>query len=109
MLSALIICLASVFCLMFILRRDRCSLGLPFAYLFSLLLIHVPGALAHLVGSHLLPYSEPTEISMNFTAIGCVSFVSAVYLVHLVGKKSRKGIACDHTRFSVYCLFAGWF
>lgn len=43
--------LGAFFWLLWLLRRDRTSLGLPIAYLYSLLLIHVPGALVHAVGA----------------------------------------------------------
>ena len=45
------VCLAAFFSLLQLLRRDRVSLGLPIAYLYSLLLIHVPGAFAHVFGA----------------------------------------------------------
>ena len=67
------ICLAAFFWLLRLLRKDRVSLGLPIAYLFGLLLIHLPGAFAHVVGDFLPSSSDLTEIGMRFTALGrCV-------------------------------------
>ena len=43
------ICIVPFFGLLALLRRDQISLGLPLAYLFLLLLNHVPGAYAHVV------------------------------------------------------------
>ena len=53
------ICLAAFLWLLQLLRRDRVSLGLPIAYLYSLLLIHVPGAFAHIVGRDVLVQLRP--------------------------------------------------
>ncbi len=56
------VCLAAFIALLFILRRDRVSLGLPIAYLYSLLLIHVPGAFAHIAGRDFLLNSDLVEL-----------------------------------------------
>ena len=77
------ICLAAFLLLLWLLRRDRVSLGLPIAYLYSLLLIHVPGAFAHVVGGDLLFHSDLVEIGMRFTALGSVCFVAGVWLLCL--------------------------
>ena len=45
MTPLIFVCLATFFSLLHLLRRDRVSLGLPIAYLYSLLLIGVPGIL----------------------------------------------------------------
>src|ERR1700733_1940230 len=70
------ICLASLFWLLRLLREDRVSLGLPVAYLYSLLLIHVPGAFAHVVGRDFLRHSDLIEIGMSFVALGSTCFVA---------------------------------
>ena len=76
------ICLAALLWLLGLLRRDRVSLGLPIAYLYSLLLIHVPGALAHIAGRDFLLHSDLVEIGMRFTALGSMCFVAGVWLAH---------------------------
>src|SRR5436190_22868818 len=78
MIPLILLCIASVICLLWLLRKNRISLGLPVAYLFSLLLIHVPGAFAHVVGGDSLPNSDLVEVSMRFTAIGSICFVLGV-------------------------------
>jgi hypothetical protein len=79
------ICLAAFLLLLWLLRRDRVSLGLPIAYLLSLLLIHVPGAFAHIAGRDFLFHSDLIEIGMRFTVLGSMTgqndFVAYVSLV----------------------------
>ena len=61
------ICLAAFLGLLRLLRRDRVSLGLPVAYLYSLLLIHVPGAFAHIAK----PKAEPATLFRPLSRRGC--------------------------------------
>jgi hypothetical protein len=104
------ICLAALFWLLWILRRDRLSLGLPIAYLYSLLLIHVPGACANIAGRDFLLHSDVIELGMRFTALGSICFVAGVWwaryrssfvIVPIRGEADR-----DH--FCWVCLFGGW-
>src|SRR6202008_4535895 len=87
----------------------RLSLGIPIAYLFSLLLIHVPGAFAHIVGGDFLLHSDLTEIAMRFTAIGAVCFVLGVWWAR---RRSAPTVAVgrnvDRAGFCWFCLIAGW-
>ena len=73
------VCFASFLWLLWLLRRNRVSLGLPIAYLYSLLLIHAPGVYAHIVGRDFLHYSDLIEIGMRFAALGSVCFVAGVW------------------------------
>ena len=105
---SIVACLSSILWLLWILRRDSCSFGLPLAYLFALLLIHVPGAIAHLVGGDVLRHSDLTEVSLGFTAIGALCYVGGVYFgrrsaprVPALGRADRKG-------FWSFCLLCGW-
>src|SRR5436190_13250442 len=109
MIPLILLCIASVICLLWLLRKNRISLGLPVAYLFSLLLIHVPGAFAHVVGGDSLPNSDLVEVSMRFTAIGSICFVLGVWSAHYFSsiKMIRPEVA--HRRFCWFCLFGGWF
>src|SRR5580700_7674439 len=79
MTALIFICLAAFLWLLWLLRRDRVSLGLPIAYLYSLLLIHVPGAFAHIVGGDFLPHMDLIETGMRFTALGSLGFVAGVW------------------------------
>jgi hypothetical protein len=74
MLASILVCLGSFFLLLWLLQR-RMTLGLPVAYLYLLLLIHVPGAIVHEFGWEGLDYRSETESGIYFTAIGAVAFV----------------------------------
>src|SRR5262245_47076392 len=98
------ICVASFFWLLFVLRRDSLSLGLPIAYLFSLLLIHVPGAYVNFEDDF------ATAIGIRFTAIGSVSFVVGTWAVCLFSTTAARPLVteADEWRFSLFCLIGGW-
>ena len=102
------ICLAAFLWLLGLLRRDRVSLGLPIAYLFSLLLIHVPGAFAQIIGRDFLFHSDLTEIGMRFTALGSVCFVAGVWLAHSPTPRIPIRLEADRHRFWWFCLLGGW-
>jgi hypothetical protein len=108
MILSISICLATFCWLVWMLRRDTVSLGLPIAYLFGLLLIHVPGAFAHLVGAGVLQGSHFTEIGIRFTAIGATCFVAGVWLARSRGLVLPPYGAAERERFWLFCLLAGW-
>jgi hypothetical protein len=102
------ICIGAFVVLIFLLRRDTISLGLPVAYLFSLLLIHVPGAYVHLV-TDFVHYSDVVEIGIWHTAIGSVSFVAGVWAIRAFMTWQRVPATwMDDWKFSLFCLFGGW-
>jgi hypothetical protein len=108
---SIVICVIALFSLIFVLRRDSVSLGLPIAYLFSLLLIHVPGAYVNLVSNFdFLIFSDYVETGIRFTAIGSVCFVVGVWAVRLFSIKPTPSVAApaDERRFSWFCLTGGW-
>jgi hypothetical protein len=112
MFSSVIICLATLAVLVWWLRRDKVSLGIPVAYLFSLLFIHVPGAIAHLVGGEYLYNTQATEIGIRYTAIGAVAFVVGVIVVGSITdvrqcKYSAQLTSTGLHRFAICCLLAG--
>src|SRR5262245_42271170 len=87
--------------------RGQTSLGLPVAYLLMLVIIHVPGAVAHAVAPGWLPDDEATATGMFFTAFGIVSFVVGVRLS--VGSTTVRlpdnQLYLDYAKF---CLIGGW-
>lgn len=112
MLASVIICLASLAVLVWWLRREKASLGIPIAYLFALLFIHVPGAVAHMVGGAYLTDTAATEVGIRYTAIGAVAFVMGVIGIRaIVGLRHRKKpvqpTSAGRHRFAVFCLVAG--
>ena len=102
------VCLAAFLVLLWLLRRDRVSLGLPIAYLFSLLLIHVPGAFAHVVGRDFLLHSDLVELAMRFTALGSVCFVAGVWLARRSATRVSIRRDVDRPHFWWFCLIGGW-
>jgi putative effector of murein hydrolase LrgA (UPF0299 family) len=102
------ICLAAFFWLLRLLRKDRVSLGLPIAYLFGLLLIHLPGAFAHVVGDFLPSSSDLTEIGMRFTALGSMCFVAGVWLARSSAPRMPIRREADRQDFWWFCLLGGW-
>ena len=102
------VCLAAFACLLWLLRRDRLSLGLPIAYLYLLLLIHVPGAFAHIAGRDFLLNSDLIELAMRFTAIGSMCFVAGVWLARRPVTRVSNRRDGDRSHFPWFCLFGGW-
>lgn len=107
MILSVILCIASFVLLVILLRRKRISLGLPIAYLFALLFIHVPGAIANIVGGSGLT-TTPTEIGIRFTAIAAGCFVIGVSLSPRRGRRPRpRPQRAPYHQFSLFCLVAG--
>jgi hypothetical protein len=102
---SIFICLAAFFWLLRNLRSARISFGLPIAYLYLLLLIHVPGAASELLSKGFC--SEETATGIYFTAIGAVSFVVGVALS---GTSALTPInyTVNRARYRKFCLFGGW-
>ncbi|HLY78854.1 MAG TPA: hypothetical protein VKQ70_05740 [Caulobacteraceae bacterium] len=101
-------CIVSLFLLLHIIRLRRLSLGLPLAYLASLLLIHVPGAFAHLVGGDRLDGTEFVEIGIRYTAIAAFCFVGGVWLARRALPPLRAPVPANRRNFAVFCLIGGW-
>jgi len=107
MLLSVVICLFCFVTLIAFLRYKRISLGLPIAYLGSLLLIHVPGAVAHIVdGGNLLKGGVYTEIGIFFTAIASSCFLFGVWLAHLRTTPPVRA-AAPRAQFWNFCLYGG--
>jgi hypothetical protein len=110
MASTILICFVAFLWLLWLLRKDGASLGLPIAYLYSLLLIHVPGAFAHIAGRDFLLQSELTELGMRFVAIGSICFVLGVWWARARSRlliiPIRGGAKRQH--FWWFCLLGGW-
>ena len=94
--------------LLYLLRRYQLSLGLPLAYLGSLLLIHVPGAFAHLVAADRMRGNEFVETGTFYTAIGCVCFVAGVWLARATTRPPQPPQPANRRAFAYFCLIGGW-
>jgi hypothetical protein len=73
-----------------------------------LLLIHVPGAFAHVAGSNFLLNSDLTEIAMRFTALGSICFVAGVLLARCSMPRMSIRRDMDRPQFCWFCLMGGW-
>jgi hypothetical protein len=107
-LLTVVICVATFAAVIILLRRDGVSLGLPIAYLGSLLLIHVPGALAHLLDRNDVMVERRifTQVGMVLTAIASVCFLAGVIVGGLRGSEVIPKPA-NRTTFARFCLFGG--
>jgi putative effector of murein hydrolase LrgA (UPF0299 family) len=101
-------CAAAFWVLVWVLRRERVSLGLPIAYLFGLLLIHVPGALAHALGASMLRDSDLTAMGIKFTAIAAVCFVFGVSMASRGRRRPGPSVPANRSQFALFCLVGGW-
>ena len=108
MLVSIGVCLTTLALTIVLVRNGRPTLGLPVGYLYLLLLIHVPGAVAHLTPKSNLPYKEFTETGIRYTAFGCVAFVVGLWLARVGGVK--RGLIFPHPGpdFLRFCLIGGW-
>jgi hypothetical protein len=85
------------------------SLGIPLAYVYSLLLIHVPGAFAHVAGSDFLLNSDLVNVAMRYTALGTICFVLGCWWARASGSHIipiKRDV--DRPRFWWYCVIGGW-
>jgi hypothetical protein len=108
MTISILVCFAAFLALLSLLRRDKISLGLPLAYMFQLLLIHVPGAFAHFVSGDLLADSDLTAIGIRLTAIGSICYVAGVWLARSSAPKLPIHATADRRRFCLFCVLGGW-
>lgn len=91
-------------------------MGLPLAYLISLLLIHLPGAYSYAASNGLYRGVAPrglySAIGIVLTAVSAVTFVAGVYLCRSFVLK-RPLLACVQDArlksFPIFCLVGGWF
>lgn len=114
--ASMVACVICGVILLQVLRRDRLSLGLPFAYLIMLLLNHLPGAWADVVSNGATGSARGGII---LTAIGCVFFLAGVIIARWLSKPRRSATTPELVGrapeppvrgqvFWVFCLVSGW-
>lgn len=118
---SILVCLGVVLTLLWLLRRDRVSLGLPVAYMIALLLIHLPGAYAFVVSNGVYG-GTATAVGMRLTAIGAVFFLVGVAAANSLKlfRPERPASPPGHPRYGaappqppgprywMFCLLGGW-
>ena len=109
MLLSILICVATEIWLLLLLRKKQLSLGMPIAYLFTLHLIHVPGAVAHLFDpGGFLSDGDMTRIGIVFTAVASVAFVVGVWIARARTMLLPPQRPADRQQFWKFCLVGGW-
>ncbi len=109
------VCVAAYLAMLWVLRKDSVSLGLPFAYLSLLFLNHVPGAYVQLADDLFYGHRHETEIGIRFTAIGAVCFVIGVWLARAYTAEARANPVQstsaawfeDDKPFWIFCFLGG--
>jgi hypothetical protein len=105
---SILLCTVAFIWLAWLLRRDRVSLGIPIAYMATLLMIHLPGAFTRIVTNQFDFDADIIEIGIRFTAIGCLCFVVGVHAARLFNGKSRPiCIYVERREFWYFCLIGG--
>lgn len=109
MLLSILICVATEIWLLLLLRKKQLSLGMPIAYLFTLHLIHVPGAVAHLFDpGGFLSDIDMTRIGIAFTAIASASFVVGVWISRARKMALPEPRSVNRQQFWKFSLVGGW-
>jgi len=103
----ILVCTVAFIWQAWMLRRDRLSLGLPIAYLLSLLLIHLPGAFTRLATDRFDYDADIIEIGIRFTAIGCLCFVGGVQIARWMYRKQPIFRYIERREFWHFCLIGG--
>jgi hypothetical protein len=106
---SIVTCLGVLAAVLWMLRRDRVSLGLPVAYLFLLLLNHVPGAFAQLMSDQVSFTADWVETGIGLTAIGSVCFLVGVWVPWRLVAAPGAGKPDYRDMFSLFCVIGGWF
>lgn len=95
-----------------LLCRRRGWLGLPVAYMFNLLLIHVPGAYAAGLGAtgYFTSDIETIATGIRLTAIASVCFVAGLLLAQRLSKAGLPGVIPKPVprNFLFFCVIGGW-
>lgn len=108
LVTSISLCVASFVAVMLVVRHRSPSLGLPVAYLFQLLLVHIPGALAHAMPWARLTWHEASVIGSSCAAVGAMSFVGGVWLARGRAQPRATAIPYIEQRFLWFSLFLGW-
>ena len=110
MVYSILVCSSTLPLIIWLLRREPPgrSLGLPVAYVFLLLLNHVPGAVAHCFGAAWLTDDVYTALGMRITAVGALCFVAG-HCFSRQGKLGSPASTPTDRRFWKFCAWAGLF
>lgn len=103
-----VLCVISLILVLFACRRGA-SVGLPIAYIAALLLIHLPGGIAHMwIGNALTATYQMTAIGFRVAAFAAIAFSGGVLLANIAGPKRHLPQNRLEERFILFCLISGW-
>ena len=108
MIIGLLTCLLAFSWLIWLVLKRRLSLGLTMAYLGTLLLVHVPGALAYMYSRDFLHYASATSIGFGYASIAALCFALGVWMVPAPTVRLAVHTRLERTYFSYFCLVGGW-
>jgi len=96
--------------LLCLLREDRMSLGLPFAYLVSVFVQYLPGAFVDWAQGDDSAKLFYTKIGTEIMAVGVVSFVIGAWLARRQDMQAPSiSPTNDGMKYWLFCLFGGLF
>lgn len=114
-LFAILISMLSLICLLWVLRSDPISVGLPAAYLFVLFMEHLPGALSHAVGIEISAGlggafydTEWIQSGITLTSFGSIGFTVGVWWARFRKRTVPIVRAAARSQFWYFCLIVGW-
>ena len=110
------ICIAGMLLLLWLLRRDGPSFGLPFAYMALLLVNHVPGAFVPLMDQEFYTHLPEVATGIWLTAVGVVCFVIGLWYArrNTIEQRTAPQIPTSQATlnedrpFWLFCLLCGW-
>lgn len=108
LITSIFLCLGSFVAVVALVRHRSPSIGLPVAYLFQLLLIHVPGAVAHAMPWANLTWHRVSVIGAGCAAVAAVSFTAGLWLARYRKVVRRMVIPQVDQKFLWFSLFLGW-
>jgi hypothetical protein len=116
--TSMFLCILAALAVVVTLRRERLSLGLPFAYILLLMLEHLPGAWAAITAEGAQNLRE-ISTGIMLTALAATSFAVGVWGSCAMFRSRRRlaGLGLDRMRpiafapplrFLLFCLIGGW-
>jgi hypothetical protein len=107
-IASIVACIAALFFLLWLLQHDGRTLGMPFAYLATLLLTQVPGAIALVLGRDVLEGYDYVEIGIRYGAIAAWCFVGGVWLARFRRGPAPLTERAQRTVYWNFCVIGGW-
>jgi hypothetical protein len=108
MILSIVVCIAALFFLLWQLQRGGRTLGMPFAYLATLLLTQVPGAVAAVLGRDVIEGYDYIEIGIRYGAIAACCFVLGVWIARIRRGPAPAPVRAERRTYWNFCVVGGW-